>query len=437
METSGPFSPNRFETPELGVGSWQLGVDDPLHYLLSLERLGMKFGLGNISALTTALGHPQQRFRSIIVAGTNGKGSVTAMVERGLRAAGYRTGRYTSPHLSRLEERFAIDGADVRSEALRSAAAAVRDAAEGLQTQGILDAPPTFFECTTAIAFLLFADAGIEFAVLEVGLGGRLDATNVVTPIAAAITSIDLDHQAQLGSTIASIAREKAGVIKPGIPVVCGALVPEAEAVIRQISNEAGATYVKAMDAVDLDEILAGAELSLVGTHQRANASVAVALLRELGNRGVAVPASALQIAITDVTWPGRLEPFEYRGARVWLDAAHNPAGARALRSFLSEIGWQDCTLVFGAMEDKDVAAMLCELIPIASAVICTTAPTSRAMPAEKLAAIARQQSPRAAIEVVASPSEALTRAAAVGSRIVITGSIFLIGPLRAILREF
>jgi dihydrofolate synthase/folylpolyglutamate synthase len=412
-------------------------ADDPLDYLLSLERLGMKFGLDNISALTTALGHPQERFRSVIIAGTNGKGSVTAMVERGLRAAGHRTGRYTSPHLLRLEERFAIDGADIGPEALRRAAATVRDAAESLARQRLLDAPPTFFECTTAIAFVLFAEAGIEFAVLEVGLGGRLDATNVVTPMAVAITSIDLDHQAQLGSTIAAIAREKAGVIKRGIPVVCGPLAPEAEAVIREATNAAGAAYVNALDAVDLAGILDGGELSLEGSHQRSNAAVAVALLRELDRLGAAMPSAALRAAITDVAWPGRLESFEYRGARVWVDAAHNPAGARALRAFLAEIGWTDCVLVFGAVEDKDIPGMLCELVPIASAVICTTAATPRAMAAATLADMARQQSSRVRVEVAAAPAQALARAAAIGPRIVVAGSIFLIGPLRAILREF
>lgn len=397
----------------------------------------MKFGLDNIRALTAALGHPEQRFRSIIVAGTNGKGSATAMIERGLRAAGYRTGRYTSPHLVRLEERFVIDGAEVTSLALRGAAATVRDTAERLCAQGLLDAPPTFFECATAIAFVLFADAGIEFGVLEVGLGGRLDATNVVSPIAAAITSIDFDHEAQLGSTIASIAREKAGVIKAGIPVVCGPLIPEAEAVVRDTANAAGATYVNAMDAVDVGEVLQGGHLSLEGTHQRANAAVAVALLRRLDAAGVPVSADAIRTAITDVTWPGRLERFEYRGAQVWLDAAHNPAGARALRTFLSEIGWTRCVLVFGAMHDKDVNAMLRELMPIAGAAICTTAPSPRAATAEALAAIARQQTPPVRVEAIASPADALARAVALGSRVVVAGSIFLIGPVRAILRRF
>jgi dihydrofolate synthase/folylpolyglutamate synthase len=396
----------------------------------------MKFGLEKIRALTAGLGHPQQKFRSIIVAGTNGKGSVTAMVERGLRAAGYRTGRYTSPHLVRLEERFAIDGAEVTPEALRGAAAKVRHVIERLCAEGALESPPTFFEGATAIAFVLFAEAGVDLAVLEVGLGGRLDATNVVTPVAAAITSIDFDHQAQLGSTIAAIAREKAGVIKPGIPVVCGPLLPEAEQVIRDASNAAGATYINAMDVADVDAVLGGREPSLQGEHQRVNAAVAVALLRQLELAGLAVPPAAIRIAITDVLWPGRLERFEYRGAQVWVDAAHNPAGARALRAFLGGIGWTDCALVFGAMQDKDVRAMLGELLPIAGVAICTTAPGARAASAEALADVARQLSPTADVQAIADPADALTRATVLRRRVVIAGSIFLIGPVRAILRE-
>jgi dihydrofolate synthase/folylpolyglutamate synthase len=409
---------------------------DPLEYLSSLERLGMKFGLDNIRALAAGLGHPEERFRSIIVAGTNGKGSVTAMTERGLRAAGYRTGRYTSPHLIRIEERFAIDGSEVTTDALRGAAATVRDVAERLREEGVLESSPTFFECATAIAFVLFADARVDIAVLEVGLGGRLDATNVVTPLAAAITSIDFDHQAQLGSTISSIAREKAGVIKPGIPVVCGPLPPEAERVVREVSKAAGATYVNAMNAVEVDAVLAGARLSLEGGHQRANAAVAVALLQELGGAGIAVPPEALRAAISDVSWPARLERFEYRGASIWLDAAHNAAGARALRTFLTEVGWTDCALVFGAMHDKDVGAMLTELLPVAGVVICTTAPTVRAASADAIAELVRRHAPVVPLEAIANPADALARAAAVRSRVVIAGSIFLTGPVRAILRE-
>jgi dihydrofolate synthase/folylpolyglutamate synthase len=404
---------------------------DPLEYLFSLERLGMKFGLEQMTRLCTALGDPQQAFQSVIVAGTNGKGSVTAMVERGLRAAGHRAARYTSPHLVRLEERYVIDGRDVSTAALRRAAGVVQNAAERLQRDGVFDAPPTFFECATAIAFVLFREAKVAIAVLEVGLGGRLDATNVVTPIAAAITSIDFDHQAQLGDTLASIAAEKAGVIKPGIPVVCGPLPDEALEVVQRVAGDAGATFLRTDPGTLPDDLTP----VLPGAHQRANAAVAASLLRTIDSLGVPVDAAAIRTAVTEVEWPGRLEELRFGDTRVLLDAAHNPAGARALRVFLQETGWTDSVLVFGAMRDKDAGRMLEELIPACRVLICTTAPTPRAAAADELAALARHSYPALTIESVPEPAEALTRARALGPRVVVAGSIFLIGPLRDILR--
>ena len=224
-------------------------------FLFSLERFGMKFGLANIATLCAALGHPQNAFPSVIVAGTNGKGSVTAMADAALRAAGHRSARYTSPHLQRLEERFVIDGREVAPEALERAAERIRRTVERLVATGELASLPTFFECTTAVAFELFRDARVDIAVLEVGLGGRLDSTNIVSPIAAAIVSIDFDHEEQLGPTLASIAAEKAGVIKPGIPVVCGPLPAEALDVIAAVCEQQHATLIR----TDADPALDGA----------------------------------------------------------------------------------------------------------------------------------------------------------------------------------
>jgi dihydrofolate synthase / folylpolyglutamate synthase len=408
---------------------------DSIDYLFSLERLGMKFGLENITRLSAALGNPHNAFRSVIVAGTNGKGSVTAMVERGLRAAGHRAARYTSPHLTHLEERFVIDGREVSTEALSRAAARVRDAAEGLLETAVVDAPPTFFECTTAMAFVLFQEAGVDVAVLEVGLGGRLDATNIVNPIAAAITSIDFDHQAQLGDTIAEIAREKAGVIKPGIPVVSGPVPAEAAHVIREVCEAAGARLVTAAEQVDPSTVFDGLSPSLQGAHQRVNASIALSLLSEIDGLGLTVPPAARRLALTDVDWPGRLEEFAFRGARVLIDAAHNPAGARALGVFLRESGWTDCALVFGAMRDKDAMAIVAELAGPCRVVLCTTAPTSRAAPADALARLAARAAPAMAVESIPDPSDALIRACSLAPRVVVAGSIFLIGALRDILR--
>jgi len=409
----------------------------------------MKFGLEAIAALCEALDHPERAFRSIVIAGTNGKGSVTVMIETALRAAGHRTARYTSPHLVRLEERFVVFGEEVSTGDLRGAVARVQEAVESLLQTGVLATLPTFFECATAAAFELFRRRGVGVAVLEVGLGGRLDATNVVMPIAAAITSIDFDHQAQLGNTIEAIAREKAGGIKPGIPVVCGPLPPDAERVVRETCGERGARMVRAPEVVRMTQrddgaidvateqrLLDGVRLALRGRHQQENAAVAVALLDELARAGIIVPDAAVREGLSRAVWPARLERFRVDGADVLLDAAHNPAGARALAAYLAEIGWTDVTLVFGALQDKDVRGMLDALAPLCKAVICTTAQTPRAFPAEALAAVATEVvAGRARVEAIGDPAAALARARRGGGPVVAAGSIFLIGPLRDILR--
>ncbi|MEP6914981.1 MAG: cyanophycin synthetase [Acidobacteriota bacterium] len=440
---------------------------DPLEFLFSLERLGMKFGLENMTRLCDTLGHPERSFRSVLVAGTNGKGSVTVMVETALRAAGHRTARYTSPHLVRVEERFVLDGAEVSTDTLRQAAARVQQAAEALVRSGGLETFPTFFECATAIAFELFRRAAIEIAVLEVGLGGRLDATNVVTPIATAITSIDFDHQAQLGDSIESIAREKAGIIKPGVPVICGPLPAAADTVVSGIAAACGAPMVRASDRVRVEEAagpdsspsrqtsgpaavlanplldldtaawpLKGIRLALSGRHQRDNAAVAVALLEAISRGGFAIATDAVRAGLTRADWPARLERFQAGAAEVLLDAAHNPAGARALASYLQDLGWSEVTLVFAAMQDKDVRGILEPLVPRCAAIVCTTAPTARALPAAALAALAAPLVDGVArIVAIEDPAAALADAVARGGRVVAAGSIFLIGPLRDILR--
>src|SRR5881394_2560186 len=219
---------------------------DPLAYLFSLEQFGIKFGLENISAIVAALGHPERAFASVHVAGTNGKGSVTAMVDAALGAAGRRSARYTSPHLVDLTERFTIDGRAIDEPSLVAAVDRVRRTVDALRADGTLDVQPKFFEVTTAAAFELFRDARVEVAVLEVGLGGRLDATNVVSPIATAITSIAFDHQLYLGSTLREIAVEKAGIIKPHVPVVLGELEAEAREAILEIARQRDAPVIAA-----------------------------------------------------------------------------------------------------------------------------------------------------------------------------------------------
>jgi dihydrofolate synthase/folylpolyglutamate synthase len=417
---------------------------DSLQYLLSLEKFGIKFGLANIRMLCTALGEPQTAFRSVLIAGTNGKGSVTAMVDRGLRAAGLKVGRYTSPHLIHLEERFAIDGEPIDTAALVDVIEHVRGLIDSLLASGALDAPPTFFEVTTAIAFEIFRRAGVQFAVLEVGLGGRLDSTNCVEPIAAAITSIAFDHEQYLGHTLGAIAAEKAGVIRRGIPVVIGPLDPEARTVVESMCATAGARLVDAQDGA-----LVGSEtahgrtsvktplhdygwirLGLRGAHQIPNALVAVRLLEEL-SRVAPVSAHAIVTGLRDVEWRGRLQLVEAsNGRHVLLDAAHNPAGAAALAAYLTREFPEPLPLVFGAMRDKDAAAMLQILLPVTSVLVVTEPGNTRARPATELAELARTIAPDRRIEVEPDPMAALQHAWAHGALVCAAGSIFLIGDL-------
>ena len=393
----------------------------------------MKFGLANIAKLCAALGHPEVSFPSVLVGGTNGKGSVTAMVDAAVRAAGHRCARYTSPHLVRIEERFVIDGEEVTSDQLERAAALVRQAAEDLVASGALETLPTFFEATTAAAFVLFRDAGVKLAILEVGLGGRLDATNIVSPVAAAIVSIDVDHQAQLGDSLASIAAEKAGIIKTGIPVVCGPMPDEALAVIEAVCRERHATLFRTDLDGRLDARVATIPLALGGAHQRTNAAVALKLLDILDEDAtLALPigADAAKRGLSTTTWPGRLERFDVGGCKVLVDAAHNPAGARALASYLRDTEPSGVTLVFGAMHDKDISGMLSALAPAVSSIVCTTAPHPRAATAAELQTIASRISHH--VEAIDDPLEAVRQACRQGRTVVVAGSIFLIGPVRA-----
>jgi dihydrofolate synthase/folylpolyglutamate synthase len=397
---------------------------DPLAYLFSLEQFGIKFGLDNIVAIVAALGHPERTFQSVHIAGTNGKGSVTAMVDAALRAAGHRTGRYTSPHLVDLAERFVIDGEPVAHDALVSAIADVRAAVDALRSSGGLEVQPTFFEVTTAVAFELFRRAHVHVAVLEVGLGGRLDATNVVSPVATAITSIAFEHQKYLGATLREIAIEKAGIIKAGVPVVLGPLAREADEAIETIAKARGAAIVRASEQ-DAD----GFTIALAGAHQRVNAGVAVRVLRVLDERGVTVHRDAIAAGLGDPRWPGRLDCRRLAGGReLLLDAAHNPAGAVALASYLKADGGGSRPLVFAAMKDKAIAEMLAVLLPAVSRLIVTTASTPRSADPDAIAAIARDLSPALPVDVAPTPSDALARAWRESPHVVVAGSIFLLG---------
>jgi dihydrofolate synthase/folylpolyglutamate synthase len=393
----------------------------------------------------------------VIVAGTNGKGSVAAMTSTALSASGRRTGLYTSPHLVDLRERFVVDGQPAPAAELSKAAEAVRAASEELVTTGVLPAPPTFFEATTAVAFEMFRRAGVEVAVLEVGLGGRFDATNVVTPAVAAITSIDLDHTDLLGPTLEDIAREKAGIVKPGVPVVVGERKPGPRAVIEAASAERGAPFVGAFDGVDVQARLdagyatidirtprrtyANVRLALAGRHQIDNAIVAVRLLETLTDAGLSVTAEANRAGLERAVWPARLEAIDAKaigrpGHTVLLDAAHNPAGARALAGYLAEWHPGGVPIVFGAMRDKDVQGMLAALAPRASRFDVTRAQTPRAADPASIAEAVRRAAP--GIPVDSHPTVRVAIEAAIdrgaSKTVVCAGSIFLVGEARAIL---
>ena len=426
-------------------------MQDPLQYLFGLEPIGIKFGLENITTLVESLGHPERAFRSVHVAGTNGKGSVTAMVDAALRAAGHRSARYTSPHLVDIRERFVVGGRPVTEEALAGVIAYVRDRIDSLRAAGALEVQPTFFEVTTTVAFELFRRARADIAVIEVGLGGRLDATNVVDPVVAAITSIAFDHQQYLGDSVREIAAEKAGIIKRGVPVVIGRMAPEAEAVIEGIARERGAQLIRAWDgvhAVRLQPDPTGTggvrlqpdrsrirlrtptreygevEIALRGDHQVGNAVVAVRLLELLD-----VPARAIVDGLAHVAWPGRLDVRRLAGGReAILDAAHNPAGAAALASYLQEQPGGRPPLVFGAMRDKDVDGMFRALLPEVSALVVTRASNRRAADPARLAERARAIAPELAVAAEPSPRDALEAAWRLAPRIVVAGSIFLLG---------
>jgi len=407
----------------------------PIERLFSLERFGIKLGLDNIRTILAALGHPERAWQSIHIAGTNGKGSVAAMVERGLRATGLKTGRYTSPHLDRIEERVAINGKAIDSATFESVTAHVFDVIDAATAIGELKVPPTFFEVSTAIAFEIFKRAAVDVAVVEVGLGGRFDATNVLTPTITAITSIAFDHEKHLGHTLSEIAFEKAGIAKPGVPLVIGRLPPEAAAHIVKVAREVEAPVFDA-HATTTDRKYPPLRLALPGRHQLENAAVAVAILERWSTLVGHISTEAIVTGLTECEWPARLEWLRVPpNGELLIDAAHNPAGATALASYLQDMGRKKLPIVFAAMADKDLTNMIGALAPIASTFIATTVPHARARTADQLANEIRRLT-SVPVEAFQSPEAAVERALEQSKRAVACGSIYMIGPLRARLIE-
>ncbi len=416
--------------------------DEALVYLKGRERYGIKFGLSNIDRLAEALGRPERRYPSLLVAGTNGKGSTVALSEAILRASGLTTGRYTSPHLRFVEERIAIEGRPIPREELAAAVSRVAEAAEGLFDEPDRSAP-TYFEAMTAAAFFAFAARGVEVAVLEVGMGGRYDATNIAPADVSVIAPIGFDHEQFLGGTLAAIAAEKAAIIKEGRPVVVGRLAPEALEVVRREAVARSAPLISALDGVVIrsEESERGQrvwletpsrdygvlDLPLAGEHQLDNLALAVRAV-ECYSDSLAVESVARGVAATE--WPGRLQRIEGKPSLL-LDAAHNVMAAEARVRYLETHPHSRRVLLFGVMKDKRVWEMLEELLPHVSYFIATRPEMSRARDPEKLARFAKERGVPA--EAVRPPKAALARAREVAGpegEVLVAGSIFLLGEI-------
>lgn len=409
-----------------------------------------KFGLENITVLAEALGSPERAAPCVHVAGTNGKGSTAAMIESISRAAGVLTGLYTSPHLERINERIRINGEEILDEDFAACSTQVHETIERLMASGVLHAHPTFFECVTAMAFLAFRTGGVRAAVYEVGLGGRLDATNIVQPEVAVITPIDFDHENFLGHSIEEIAGEKAGIIKKGAHVVSSVVRPEARDVIAQRCEEMGARLVEVDSAWHLKDVRAedgffravararnsqrtlAIEPGLAGRFQLRNALAAATTAVLLEERCFSIGDAAIEQGIRGVRWPGRLERVGERPA-VYIDGTHNPAGARELAKFWEEnFAGQRIFLVYGAMRDKAVDEVAGLLFPRAEAVVLTEPRQPRAISAPLLAEMTGDFAKKHVL--IRDPVEALAHALRLASpedAVFVTGSLYLVGDLR------
>lgn len=407
-----------------------------------------KFSLDKVRILLGAFGDPQRRFPSVLIAGTNGKGSTAATLASILTEAGLRTGLYTSPHLNRPNERIRVNRSEISDDDFAQLFFLVSDKADQLVSQGKLPQQPSYFEILTTLGFLYFAKSKAEIAVLEVGMGGRLDATNVVDPLLSIVTDISLDHMEWLGPTIAAITREKAGILRRGGTMITLPQHPEANQVLGEVATElnvrgvSAAQYMPAAEAKGPYTVQAlGATVkvdsSLAGAHQQRNVALAIAAAVELAERqGFNVPPAAIEMGIRRTRWPGRLERIT-RGSVEWvLDVAHNPAGAWALRAGLRSIleARDPRILVFSCLRDKPVTEMAQILFPLFERVIVTPIHSARAAAVEDLLAAAKATG----TEVVAAESvrAALLKGSeyGVGGIVVVSGSVYLVGEARAML---
>ena len=418
----------------------------------SSGQLRRKFSLEEIRILLAVLGDPHRRFPAVLIAGTNGKGSTAATLASILTASGLRTGLYTSPHLARVNERIRLDRIEIDDESFAGLYFRVHDAAEQLVLDEHLPQLPSFFEILTAQALLYFAESHIDIAVLEVGMGGRLDATNIVDPLLSVITDISLDHTEWLGGTIAAITREKAGILRPNGTLVTLPQHPEANHVLGEVANELSVRGVSAVPYMPPTAIAAGpyfvealgasvlVDSPLAGAHQHRNLALAIAAAVELAtSHGFPITPAAIAEGIHETRWPARLERIE-RGGVTWiLDVAHNPAGAWALRAGLNRLLTDEGLpriLIFSCLRDKPVAEMAQILFPLFDQVILAPMQTARAASTADLLAAAQAtgtpatvaESVRSALQVAENDID--------GGIIVVSGSVYLVGEARSVLLQ-
>jgi dihydrofolate synthase/folylpolyglutamate synthase len=412
-----------------------------LDYLYRLEKFGMIFGLTQVERILNAIGNPHKEIQAIHIGGTNGKGSTAAMISSILQREGYRVGLYTSPHLIRFTERIKVNGKEIGEEEVAVLTQWMR---KEIESAGITP-PFTFFDFTTAMAVYYFNQKSVDLAVLEVGLGGRLDSTNVVDPLISVITNIAKDHEEYLGKTILKIAREKAGIIKKRKPLITAAVQPQVLRLFAKICREKRASYFRVgkefryvwkgdedFDYEGLDRKLWGIHLNLKGFHQIVNATTALGAMEVLDDLGYRVSTEAMVDGLREVDWPGRLEMVS-ASPRVILDGAHNPAGALALKESLrKEFQFQHLVLLVGIMKDKDSRSMLHLLTPLADYIILTKPHTERATPPLLLKKALGWSGKKAEIEE--DLKKAIDRGLSLtqeGDLLCITGSLYTVGEAR------
>lgn len=429
-----------------------MNFEQCLVYLDQIQNLGIKFGLDNVRAVLSSLDNPQKKYPSVHVAGTNGKGSVCAMLSQVLMEHDFRPGLFTSPHLITVRERIQIAGELITEKEFSRHLTRLRGVVEDLIASKTLLSPPTYFEVLSCLAFQHFAEEGVDIAILEVGMGGRFDATNVVEPIVAAITTISPEHQKFLGETLGEIASEKAGIIKPGIPLVCGVEEREARMTIQKRAEEIDAPFLAVfLNDSDLRkektlrnfrfEYRVGDEgyayvPSLLGEHQGKNAAIAIGVARQISKGWKRLEKAKIIRGIETARWPGRLEMIS-ENPRVFVDGAHNEEGAEALRNYIQEFISEPIVLVFAVMRDKNIERLSDILFPMAQKIICTKFPFYKSASPEDI----RRRASRFEDRIVIQPDiqqavQAALQATPADGIVLGVGSLFLVGEIKKIFDE-